>query len=109
MSSSASEQPKTRPSSPLWFWLPWSVDALIAAVAVYFLFVGLTDGSVSSFNIGLWMMILLGLAVIVGGSIWLRTTGTTAIAIALLLVLAIPGLLGGLLLLALIVARPDFK
>jgi hypothetical protein len=95
--------------NPVWFWLPWGIDALIAGIAVYFFFVGLADGSVSSFNRGLWMLILFSLAVIVGGSIWLRSIGKRGIAIALVLLLAIPGVLCGLLLLAFLIARPDFK
>jgi hypothetical protein len=94
---------------PLWFWIPWSIDALIAAVALYFFFVGLADGTVSSFNMGLWMLILFCLSVVVGGSIWLHSTGSQGIAIALLLLLAIPGVLCGLLLFLLVIARPDFK
>ena len=93
----------------MWFWLPWGIDALIAAVALCFFVVGLADGSVSSFNMGLWMLIFFCLALVVGGSIWLRSTGNHGIAIALQLLLAIPGALVGFLLLAVVIARPDFK
>ena len=99
----------TPKKSPAWFWLPWGIDALIGAVALYFFFVGLADGSVSSFNMGLWMLILFVLTAIVGGSIWLRSRGNQGIAVALLLLLAIPGALVGFLLLALLIVRPDFK
>jgi hypothetical protein len=51
---------------------------------------------------GLWMLILFCLTVIVGGSIWLRSIGKNGIAIALLLLLAIPGFLSGLLMLGLV-------
>jgi hypothetical protein len=95
--------------NPPWFWIPWSIDALIAVVALYFFFVGLADGTVSSFNMGVWMLILFSLTVIVGGSIWLRSTGKHGIAIVLLLLLAIPGVFCGLLLLALVIARPNFN
>ena len=60
------------------FWLPWAVDAVIAAVAVFFFFVGLADGSVSSFNIVLWMVLLLAVAVVVGGSLSLGRSATHA-------------------------------
>lgn len=36
----------------------FSIDAVIALVLLYFFFVGLGDGSVSSFNILLWLGIL---------------------------------------------------
>lgn len=64
------------------FWIPWAIDALIAALAVFFFPWGLADGSVSTFNIGLWM---------------------------LLLVLAVPGVLVGLFFLILIVGNPRWN
>jgi hypothetical protein len=39
------------------FRLLWAIDALVAAILAYFFFVGIADGSVSSFNIGLWLLI----------------------------------------------------
>ncbi len=48
------------------FWLLWSFDALIADIIVYFFVSGLARGSVSSFNLGLWLAFLLGLAGILG-------------------------------------------
>jgi len=55
------------------FWIPWSIDLVVAVIAVYFFFVGLADGSVSSFNMGLWLVILSALGGIVGGSLALRS------------------------------------
>jgi hypothetical protein len=91
------------------FWIPWGIDAAIAAVAVYFFFVGLADGSVSSFNMGLWLAILLGLGGILGGSVWLKAAGRRGLAMVLLLVLAVPGLLCGLFFLALLIAAPRWN
>ena len=51
------------------FWFIWGFDALIAAIFLFFFFWGLADGSVSSFNIVLWLGILAGLAGILGGSL----------------------------------------
>ena len=42
------------------FWVPWGIAAVVTGVAVCFFLIGLADGSVSSFNAGLWMLILLG-------------------------------------------------
>jgi hypothetical protein len=55
------------------FRILWAIDALITLIVVYFFFVGLADGSVSSFNIGLWSVILLGLACVMVGTIALRS------------------------------------
>jgi hypothetical protein len=51
------------------FWILWGWDALIAAVFVYFFLAGLADGSVSSFNMGLWLVTLGVLAVVMLGSL----------------------------------------
>ena len=87
------------------FWIPWAIDALIACVAVAFFFIGIADGSVSSFNIVLWMGLLGAAAGFVGGSLWLKAKGQRTAAIVLLWVLAAPGVFAGLLM-ALIIVNP---
>jgi hypothetical protein len=91
------------------FWLVWAVDALIALVGAYFFFAGLADGSVSSFNIGLWLAILIGLAGVLGGSLWLRQAGHRGFAIVVLLLLAVPGVLFVLFFLALLILHPRWN
>jgi hypothetical protein len=91
------------------FWILWGGDALIASVAVYFFIAGLFDGSVSSFNITLWGVILILLAGILGGSILLRSFGHITAAWMVILILAIPGLMGAVLLLAAIVLQPNWN
>ena len=82
------------------FWVLWGFDAIVACVVLYFFFVGLGDGTVSSFNGGLWSMLLLGLAVIILGSLWLRSNGHLTMAVLLLAVLAVPAFFYLLFLLA---------
>jgi uncharacterized membrane protein len=86
------------------FWIPWGIDVIVALIFVYFFFVGLGDGSVSSFNIVLWLMILVGLAIVLGGSLALRAAARTRLATALVTALAVPSVLIGLLFLALLFA-----
>jgi hypothetical protein len=76
----------------------WVVDIAVALIVVAFFFIGIADGSVSSFNIVLWIGILAGVALVVFGSRALRARGNAALAIALAAVLAVPALLYGLLL-----------
>jgi len=87
----------------------WGVDALIAAIFVGFFFWGLADGTVSSFNIVLWLGILAGLAGILGGSHRLQSKGHTRPAVGLLLILAIPGFLGVLFFLAVLILHPRWN
>ena len=91
------------------FWLPWTIDAVVAGIALFFFFWGLADGTVSSFNAGIWAALLGTLAIVVGGSLWLKVTGRRALGITLALVLAVPGLLVGLFFLALIIANPRWN
>ncbi len=72
------------------FWILWGFDACIALVALYFFFIGLADGSVSSFNMGIWMLLLGGLAVILLGGLWLKGLGKLLLAKGLLAILAAP-------------------
>ena len=91
------------------FWFPWSISAIVAAVFVVFFFIGLADGTVSSFNILLWIGILALVGGCVGGSLWLRGKGHTVPSMVLAWVLAVPGLLGVLLMVILIIAPPRWN
>jgi hypothetical protein len=86
-----------------------AVDAVVAAVVVYFFIVGLGDGSVSSFNGGLWAAILAGVAGVLIAGWLLNAGGRRRAAIAVLAIVAIPGLLFGLFLLALVVLQPRWN
>jgi hypothetical protein len=92
----------------IWFWFLWCVDAVIAAVALYFFFSLAAGGRVGSFNILPWLAILGALAAVVAGSIWLRSIGQHVVALVLLLGLAIPAALRMLLFLLLLVLHPNF-
>ncbi len=90
----------------LWFfWIFWGIDALVGAIVVGYFFLGLADGSVSSFNSGIWAAILGALAVILAGSMWLKVVGRPGFGTALLLVLGIPGVLYGVFLFLVIVTK----
>jgi hypothetical protein len=92
-----------------WFWFLWAIDAVIAAVALYFFFSLSAGGNIGSFNIFPWLIILAVLTAVVGGSVWLRSAGQHAVAIILLLLLAIPGALFALFLLLILILQPDFR
>jgi hypothetical protein len=84
------------------FWIPWSIDAVVATILVGFFIIGIGDRSVSSFNIGLWILIL-GVALsVVAGSLALRSANHIKTAIAVASAMAIPGFLVGLFFLAIL-------
>jgi len=91
-----------------WFWASWIVDALASAIFVYFFMVGIGDGTVSSFNIVLWLGILGSLAGIVGGSLWLRTKSPVG-ALILVLVMAVPAILALLFLIVVLISNPRWN
>jgi hypothetical protein len=91
------------------FWTLWGVDALIALICLYFFFVGLADGSVSAFNGGLWFLILVGLGIVLGGSLWLKAQQQVVWAKVLVALLAVPGLLAGIFLLIVLIAQPRWN
>ena len=92
----------------VWFWILWCIDAVVAAVALYFFFSLAATGRVGSFNILPWLAILAALAAVLGGSVWLRSVGQHVVAIVLLLALAIPAILCVLLFLLLLGLHPNF-
>jgi hypothetical protein len=86
-----------------------AVDAAVAAVVLYFFVIGIADGSVSSFNAGLWAAILAGVAAVLMGGWRLNASGKRGAAVAVLAILAVPGLLFGLFVLSLIVLQPRWN
>ncbi len=91
------------------FWIFWGADAIAALIAVYFFVVGLGDGSVSSFNAAIWAALLGGLAIVVGGSLWLRGASHPRIAQALVTALGVPAIGTGLFFLVMILAKPRWN
>lgn len=91
------------------FWIPWGMAAAVTAVAVCFFVAGLADGSVSSFNAGLWFLILAGTGAVTAGSLLLKRSGRPGLGALLALVLAIPGALALLLILLVVILQPRWN
>ena len=91
------------------FWALLGIDALISAIVAYFFFLGLADGSVSSFNAGIWLATWVALAVIIAGSLGLKALGHPVHGIMLLLILSVPGLFYGLFMVLIMVTNPRWN
>jgi hypothetical protein len=74
------------------FWILWAIDALVASVFVYFFMIGMGDGTVSSVNIVLWIMVLAILGAVLGGSLFLRAKKLGWVALGVLGLIAVPAL-----------------
>ena len=83
----------------------FAFDALVCAVILFF---ALT-GSMSSFNIEIWIAILFGLTVIMAGGYWLKQAGHMILGIVLLSVLVIPSILFVVFILLFIVTDTQWR
>jgi hypothetical protein len=85
------------------------ISVAVAAVAVTFFLIGIADGSVSSFNIGIWTLLLAGIAVVLWAGAYLRGRQSTGLAIAVLCVTAVPGVVGALFILLVLILQPRWN
>jgi len=93
----------------MFFGILLAIDAVAALVIVYFFLIGLADGSVSSFNMQLWLGILTAIAAILGGGLLLKSKGQRIAANLVLLILAAPAALYGFFILSIIVFQPRWN
>lgn len=75
------------------FWILWIFNALMSLVPIYFFFLGLSDGTVSADNMGIWMILLAVVGLILGGTYWLKTKNQVTAAKVVLVIAAIPSVL----------------
>lgn len=78
------------------------LDLVVAAIVVFFFMTGVADGSVSDFNAGLWIVILLAVGAVFAGGLALRRAGWPKLANTVLAILAVPALLYALFFLVVI-------
>jgi hypothetical protein len=86
-----------------------AVSMIVLGILLYFFVIGIADGSVSAFNIVLWLGLLASTGLIVGGGVVLKRKGRPRAATALLAVMAVPGIAAGLFILVLIVSQPKWN
>lgn len=91
------------------FRILFGIAALAAAVVLFFFFWGVSDGTVSSFNIGIWIALLAAALGIPAAGWLLNAKGYRGAACALLLVAAIPALLFALFFLFIVIAQPRWN
>lgn len=77
----------------MFFWIVWGIGAAVGLVALYIFVSGLGNGTVSSFNLGLWLVLLLLVVGVLAGSQWARLAGHGGLAVAIALILAVPAVL----------------
>lgn len=91
------------------FWILWYFTAVMSLVPVYFFFIGLKDGSITTRNFALWLLILLIIAGVLTGSIWLRDHDRLVMAKWLLALAAVPGVLVLLYFIVVMIGKPKWN
>jgi len=90
------------------FWILWIFNALISLVPIYFFFVGLGDGTVSSKNMGLWLIILLVVGIVLAGPFMLKAANQMSLAKILMIAAAVPGVLVVLYFIIVLTMKPNW-
>ncbi len=90
------------------FWIVFAIDCAAALVALYFFLIGLGDGSVSSFNIAIWLALLGGIAAVLGGGLGLKANGRRGAGLVVLAILGVPSFLYGLFILLVLLTQPNW-
>ncbi len=75
------------------FWILWIFNAVMSLVPLYFFIVGLGDGSINNDNMGMWLIIMLVIAAILGGSYWLKESDHLTAAKVILGIATIPSVI----------------
>jgi hypothetical protein len=84
------------------------IDLAAAAVALFFFLWGLSDGT-ALYAFGTWLMLVGGIAAIIGGGIALARSGRVAAANAVLCILAIPTIGYALFVLMIVITQPRWN
>jgi len=79
----------------MFFGFVWIVDIVIGLIALAFFVAGLNDGSISSFNLLQWTLLLGAIVTVVFGSFALSKSGHTKLASTLAALPAIPAIIIG--------------
>ncbi len=105
------DEPTPAPATPgsVLFRSTFAAAMLTAAVIVVFFVIGIADGSVSSFNIVLWLGILAATVAVLSLGWFLHSRGKPGLASAVLAILAVPGLLYALFLLLVVLTQPRWN
>ncbi|MFA5955795.1 hypothetical protein [Hyphomicrobium sp.] len=86
-----------------------AIDAIALLIALYFFVVGIGDGTVSSFNILLWLAVLGGLSAIILAGRYFRTRRRLLAANVVLAIVGVPAILAGLFVISLLISQPRWN
>jgi hypothetical protein len=87
----------------------FACSLVTSLVAIVFFVIGIEDGSVSSFNLGLWCVLLAGVCASLWAGHAFFSKGKKGLAYAALAVTAVPGIVGALFILLILITQPRWN
>jgi hypothetical protein len=79
---------------PKLFYIILAIDTLVPIIAIFYFFVGLADGSVSSRNMLLWIVLLAALVLLWLACLYLYKAGWIKLAWTIAILLGLPAMIG---------------
>lgn len=86
----------------------FAIDAIAAAILLFFFSWGLSDGTVSSFNLHIWLAMLGGVGLVLAGGLWFGARREYLPGGLVLAILALPCAAFALFFLALVILQPNW-
>jgi hypothetical protein len=79
---------------PKLFLIVLAVDAIVPIIAIFYFFVGISDGTVSSRNIMMWVLLLAALVLLWLACLYFYKAGWIKLAWAIAILLGLPAMIG---------------
>ena len=57
------------------FWICWGIDSFLTLIAIYFFLSGIATATNGSRYFQAWLILFVIIAIIIGGSLWLKWNG----------------------------------
>lgn len=57
------------------FWICWGIDAFLTLIAIYLFLAGIATATNGSRYFQTWLVLFIIIAIVVGGSLWLKWNG----------------------------------
>ncbi|MBA2127100.1 osmoprotectant transporter permease [Hyphomicrobium methylovorum] len=86
----------------------FAIDIAALFLALFYFFTGIGDGSITAFNIALWLGVLAAIIAILAMGYRLKSTGHRGTATTVLAILAVPAILAAAFVLSLLIAQPNW-
>jgi hypothetical protein len=77
----------------VFFWILWIFNALMSLIPIFFFFEGLSAQTIDEDNWWMWVLILLVVGLVLGGTYWLKTKNQLVVAKVVLILASLPSIL----------------